>query len=72
MMAKAVKESPFTYANKGLIPSDDYPGFKEVSIKEALEHYQKNKSKYKKDKPIKVSQGLFRNKKDITRYPKSK
>jgi hypothetical protein len=64
-----VKQSPFTYANKGLIPSDEWPGFKEVSIKEALQHYQKNKSKYKKDKKITVSQGLFRDRKDLTQYP---
>ena len=68
-MGTRVKNSPFTYANKGIIPSDEWPGFKEVSIKEALQHYQKNKSKYKKDKPIKVSQGLFRDKKDLTQYP---
>ena len=77
MMAKAVKESPFTYANHGLIPSDEPPGFKEVSIKEALQHYQKNKSKYKKDKPVKVSaKGLWpfgqdRPDKDLTLYPQS-
>ena len=65
----AVKESPFTYANKGLIPSDDYPGFKEVSIKEALEHYQKNKSKYKKDKKITSKGFLWRDKEDLTQYP---
>jgi hypothetical protein len=64
-----VKNSPFTYANKGIIPSDEWPGFKEVSIKEALQHYQKNKSKYKKDKKITVSQGLFRDRKDLTQYP---
>ena len=61
--------SPFTYANKGIIPSDKSPGYKKVSIKEALQHYQKNKSKYKKDKPIKASQGLFRDRKDLTQYP---
>jgi len=74
-LAKAIKDSPFTYANKGLIPSDEWPGFKEVSIKEALQHYQKNKSKYKKDKPIKVStKGIWpffqgRPDKDLTQYP---
>jgi len=69
-MGTRVKNSPFTYANKGIIPSDEWPGFKEVSIKEALQHYQKNKSKYKKDKKITVSQGLFRDRKDLTQYPK--
>ena len=74
-LAKAVKDSPFTYANKGLIPSDEWPGFKEVSIKEALQHYQKNKSKYKKDKPITIStKGIWpffqgRPDKDLTQYP---
>ena len=68
-MGTRVKNSPFTYANKGIIPSDEWPGFKEVSIKEALQHYQKNKSKYKKDKKITVSQGFFRDRKDLTQSP---
>ena len=68
-IAIGVRLSPFTYANKGIIPSDKSPGYKKVSIKEALQHYQKNKSKYKKDKPIKAFQGLFRDRKDLTQYP---
>ena len=68
-MGIRVKNSPFTYANKGIIPSDEWPGFKEVSIKEALEHYQKNKSKYKKDKKITSKGFLWRDKEDLTQYP---
>jgi hypothetical protein len=74
-IAIGVRLSPFTYANKGIIPSDKSPGYKKVSIKEALQHYQKNKSKYKKDKPITIStKGIWpffqgRPDKDLTQYP---
>ena len=66
-LGKKVKDSPFTYANKGYIPQDGWPGYKQVTVKEALQHYNKNKNKYKKDKPVKVSQGLFREPKDLTK-----
>ena len=48
-IGKMVKDSPFTFANKGFIPQPEWPGYKQVSVKEALQHYQKNKSKYKKE-----------------------
>ena len=66
---------PKDLQHKGIIPSDKSPGYKKVSIKESLQHYQKNKSKYKKDKPITIStKGIWpffqgRPDKDLTQYP---
>ena len=70
-VGKAVHSSPFTYAKAGLIPTEKWPGFKEVKVKEALEHYQKNKHLYKKDEPV-IIEGVWPWSKDIekTQYPK--
>jgi hypothetical protein len=43
-LGKLVNANPFKYAKAGLVPSKDWPGFKDVGVKDAITQYQKPKS----------------------------
>jgi len=42
-IAVKLKKNPFKYAKKGIIATEEWPYFKEVSVKEALLNYKKSK-----------------------------
>jgi len=42
-IAVNVKENPYKYAKKGIIPTNEWPWFKEVSVKEALMNWRESK-----------------------------
>jgi hypothetical protein len=42
-IAAKLREAPYKYAKKGIIPTDEFPFFKEVTVKEALMHWRKSK-----------------------------
>ena len=43
-LGKLVNANPFKYAKAGLVPSKDWPGFKDVGVKDAITQYQKPQS----------------------------
>ena len=43
-LGKLVNRNPFKYAKAGLVSSKDWPGFKDVGVKDAITQYQKPQS----------------------------
>ena len=42
-IAVKVRENPYKYAQKGIVPTEEFPYFKEVSVKEALMNWRESK-----------------------------